>query len=126
MTEIGREMMSDYFRNYRIRYEKAVFGDADIAGCGMLKIACGKSPLHSRIVTMFIEIFLRYALRGTQGKHHLLQHKLFVIKNFMLLYAAWICDVSLQIGFVPHAESYRRRMCSCDPRHYSLRSCGTP
>jgi hypothetical protein len=44
----------------------------------------------------------------------------------MLLYAAWIYDVSLQIGFVPHAESYRRRMCSCDPRHYSLRSCGTP
>ena len=47
MTEIGRKMMSDYFRNYRIRYEKAVFGDADIAGCGMLQITCGKSPLHS-------------------------------------------------------------------------------
>ena len=119
-------MMSDYFRNYRIRYEKAVFGDADIAGCGMLQITGGKSPLHSRIVAMFIKIFLRYALRGTQSKHHLLQHKLFVIKDFMLLYAAWISYVSLQIGFVPHAESYRRRMCSCDPRHYSLRSCGTP
>ena len=101
MTEVGREMMSDYFRNYGIRYEKTIFRDADIAKCSMFQIACRESPIQGCDITMLIEICLRNAIRSTQGKHHLLQHKLFIIKDFILHNAAWISYISLQIGFVP-------------------------
>ena len=97
-------MMSDYFRNYGIRDKESVFRDTHIAGSGMFQVACCKSPFQCCIVTMFMEIGVLNAIRSAESQHYLFEDKLFCIELFMFLYTAWICDVSLQIGFVPHAK----------------------
>ena len=102
-------MMSDDFRNYGIRDKESAFRNADVAGRYIFEVARRKSPLYRIIVAMFMKICLGYAFRGTEGEHHLLKHELFIVEDFMLLNAAWIGNISLQIRSVPLAESFLRR-----------------